>query len=248
MIGDHLMDTSPACARMVWGGEGCRLQIDSLDQRCSSFSPTTTNVCALKMAFRKTVKKILSKLQHGKRDDKSPGSPKDKQAHSRPSTASTETVRPPGANVYQHPKIPPTKPPFLREESEFPQKIDQDYRPSNVLASGSAPVDVIGRDTLRRERYYEEDNDLYEPPRRSNRPQPLLDRDELSRSVDEASAKAFQPLMHHEEDAFPESILEPGVLAARTMSNLTVDTQASSDYDQHCLFPLQFRLAEIDNL
>jgi hypothetical protein len=202
----------------------------------------TIDVYTKKMAFRKTVKKILSKLQHGKRDKSPGGSPKDKQVPSRPSTASTaETVRPPGANVYQHPKTPPTpiKPSFQRAESEFPEIVDQDYRPSDVI-SESAPAIVEGRDTLRRERYDDDDNDLYEPPRRPERLQPLLDRKELSRSVDEASAKAFQ--LHDEEHAFPESLLEPGDPAARIMSNMTTDTQASSDYDQHCLFPPQFCL------
>jgi hypothetical protein len=190
------------------------------------------------MAFRKKVKKILSKLHHSSRN-KSSHSPNEKHVSSRPSTATTtETVRPSGTNVYQQSRSVPAKPPALRADSEFPQRIDPNYNPSGTFAKETGAEQVENPKTVRE--HYNEGANVH-PEKLPQRHDPFLESD--SRTPNVGSSAASRPERHDDANGNPnehfqqrESLLGPNG-PGRTMSNVTAETQASSDYDQHCLFP-----------
>ncbi|KAA8897509.1 hypothetical protein FN846DRAFT_231933 [Sphaerosporella brunnea] len=202
------------------------------------------------MAFRKKVQKFLSKLHHNKHRKSSPesGSPQKNNSNPpRPSTAATaDTVRPPGTNVYQHAEttsapITVPKPPMLRADSEFPREINPGYIPSGVLSVNSVSAARIG--TLRRETFGEMSNASPHTSPTEQRFASSLDPEDSGHFVDENNTQVLGLQRHGDSKRYSNQTLRTHDSVSglnsrpvdRTMSNVTTDTLASSDYDQHSI-------------
>ncbi|KAF8250001.1 hypothetical protein K440DRAFT_193664 [Wilcoxina mikolae CBS 423.85] len=165
------------------------------------------------MPFRKKVRKIFSKLNLNQ--------------HSKPSTTNN-----PDLNISAPPprtQLPTARPPpLISKPSAFPQSVNSGYHPSGVLAeypgqistvpNGITPIEEVAR--LRQngdgETSTREDGYTLLHPGIETGPQYIRDFDEGTAPDTPAT-------------------LRPGKGEERKTSQATMDTTASSDYDQHSL-------------